>query len=867
MVELARERSSMPPDIVNADARIPDLRILVLGDVNLDTLIVPFPRVDHSPGRTPMTWENDGHYLRIRRRGGAWLLCDIINSALKFGDQKLKNATAYSTTIPGLYEVTDERLNSSLETPYLESYAILDLFPKELNSHADKRPNEEKVYRIKEGVIGWIDNRSFLSGADQKQLRGHDDAEWRWMLKEKREEYLQESLLECLKSLDPKKLKSKPDIVVLHDRDGHFRRLRPDSIDKYVIGHFNERINMSSKPPWIVWQMYSPLAAGTLWEKIKEQPDLLNRTVAVVKVECLRQAGANLPDGISLEKESQNFLDSIKKVHSLAELANVRHMLVHFHRQGVLHYDRDARLTNSCYFCPGVKVDTDQRKLGNMAGYTSILVAAIVRGLTWRIAKKRIQKRIEDDADVRSGIVDGLKQGVVLDHLHHSNGYAEPDFYKHVASPEPYDKLFSAIENVTSPAKGKDWKSYRIGSLDLPKDTDLSKWSRIEGFIKSRHEEFSKNEKKWELHEVGELLACQIVRRGLEKVISPDPKENLDDARGVCTPGTPTGILHCPCEVHGKIKTIDHNEIDRLLSIRQIMDKYRAKKDWRHPLSIAVFGPPGSGKSFTIKQLLQDVDPEIAKRPLEYNVSQFTDVGDLKNAFHEAQDRVLANELPLVFFDEFDSTFGEPLGWLKYFLAPMQDGKFKAGERMYSIGKAIFVFAGGISHSFFEFYDKRKDDESFKRAKGPDFVSRLRGHLDIAGVNPSPQSKPSDGGEGATRNLTIDPVLMFRRAILLRSILESSLGEIINPRTAEARIDFRVIRAFLGVQEYKHGVRSMQAIIEMTRISNRRDFQRSSLPFKQQLNMHVDDREFLRLIADADPPWIDEFKASHGTMD
>ena len=77
----------------------------------------------------------------------------------------------------------------------------------------------------------------------------------------------------------------------------------------------------------------------------------------MVKVECLRQAGVNLPEGISLEKESQNFLDSVKKVHSLAELAKVRQMLVHFHRQGVLHYDREARLTNSCYFCPGVKED------------------------------------------------------------------------------------------------------------------------------------------------------------------------------------------------------------------------------------------------------------------------------------------------------------------------------------------------------------------------------------------------------------------------------------------------------------------------------------------------------------------------------
>ncbi len=522
----------MRPNLANADGKFPDVRVLVLGDVNLDTLIVPFPRGDRSPGQTSMTWENDGHYRRIRRRGGAWLLCDIINSALRFENQKVNNATVYSTTIPPPYLVTDERLDSSLVTPYLESYAILDLFPKELNSRAEKRLDEEKVYRIKDVVIGWIDNRSFLPGTDQKKLRPLDDANWGMRLKEIQEQHLRKSLLECLKSVDPKKLKSKSDIVVFHDRDGHFRRLGAGGVYQQVRrGPSDDSDNKDSKPPWIVWQMYSPLAAGTFRDTIKKKSRLLDRTIAVVKVECLRQAGVNLPDGISLEKESQNFLDSIKKVHSLAELANVRHMLVHFHRQGVLHYDREARLTNSCYFCPDVKEDTDQRKLGRMAGYTSILVAAVVRGLTWRIGQKRMNKNIEDDADVQKGIVDGLKQGVVLDHRHHINGYAKHDFYKHKTNPEPYDALFSEIEEVTDRPKNKAWKSYRIGSLVLPKDKDLSKWSRIEGFIERRHSEFWQRDRKWELHEVGELLACQIVRRGLEKVINPDSEDIVQHSR------------------------------------------------------------------------------------------------------------------------------------------------------------------------------------------------------------------------------------------------------------------------------------------------------------------------------------------------
>jgi hypothetical protein len=52
----------------------------------------------------------------------------------------------------------------------------------------------------------------------------------------------------------------------------------------------------------------------------------------------------------------------------------------------------------------------------------------------------------------------------------------------------------------------------------------------------------------------------------------------------------------------------------------------------------------------------------------------------------------LQGKTAVVFFDEFDSPHGgEPLGWLKYFLAPMQDGVFKEGGETHPIGKAILV--------------------------------------------------------------------------------------------------------------------------------------------------------------------------------
>ena len=74
------------------------------------------------------------------------------------------------------------------------------------------------------------------------------------------------------------------------------------------------------------------------------------------------------------------------------------------------------------------------------------------------------------------------------------------------------------------------------------------------------------------------------------------------------------------------------------------------------------------------------------------------------------RDLGLSGKLPLVFWDEFDTALeGQPLGWLRYFLAPMQDGAFQDGQITHPIGRAIFVFAGGTAERM----------ERSARASGP----------------------------------------------------------------------------------------------------------------------------------------------------
>ena len=62
------------------------------------------------------------------------------------------------------------------------------------------------------------------------------------------------------------------------------------------------------------------------------------------------------------------------------------------------------------------------------------------------------------------------------------------------------------------------------------------------------------------------------------------------------------------------------------------------------------------------------------------------------------------------------------------------------------------------------------------------------------------------------------------------------------------QIDPGVLRAFLEIGAYRHGARSLEAIIATSRLAGETSYQRSSLPPEAQLDLHVNGREFLALV-------------------
>lgn len=560
------------------------------------------------------------------------------------------------------------------------------------------------------------------------------------------------------------------DIVVIDDENNGFNS---------DMSYWPLAIKSGESTPLVLYKMNNPIGTNLLWQHLDKYH--IDKTIVIINADDLRSKGVNISKSLSWERTALDFVWQLDNNPNLSFLADCKHLVVPFGLEGVIYYKNTGSSESHLYFLPyEFEGDFMQDDFGTMYGLTSCFVSGMTGALVGSYDAKELPEAISK----------GIRKGMVAARKYFETGFGkdlenlvfpDPSIYKHNSEDT---LLMEHIQDVKIP------------------------WIRDENLQKQWY--ILKEKNTASLADI----AFEIVKNGTEKALK-----------------------YIPTARFGNLSVVDRTEIESYRSINNLISEYINTINVTRPLSIAVFGTPGSGKSFGVTEIASSIAPgKISK--LVFNLSQFRSQEELIKAFQRISDLSLLDKIPFVIFDEFDSYYEGNLGWLKYFLAPMQDGVYRGEEAIHPIGKAIFVFAGGTSSSFDEFCSVNLEDEleikqitkEFKYAKGPDFVSRLRGYVNILGPNQTSE---------------YDQLYILRRAMTLRSLIDQKLPHLIND-SDEAQIDNGVIRALLKVPRFKHETRSIEAIIDMSILNRAKKWEQSFLPSKEQMSLHVDEDQFMR---------------------
>lgn len=267
--------------------------------------------------------------------------------------------------------------------------------------------------------------------------------------------------------------------------------------------------------------------------------------------------------------------------------------------------------------------------------------------------------------------------------------------------------------------------------------------------------------------------------------------------------------------------------------VKLIMD-YLAEPEPIAPLNLCVFGAPGSGKTAAVKGILEEkqlvdfinMHGITLAEPKTLNLAQLPSTEALARELANA--RTTNGSVPVIFFDEFDSALnGAAWGWLGWLLAPMNDGEFWSETevedlknkgtktRRVPLKRAIYIFAGGTASSYAEFVGFRSAE--FRKAKGPDFVSRLMGFVDVSGLN---------DGKG----------WKLRR----QETLDQACQHLAPPGSNTLMLSKSFKDALLGAGRFIHGKRSLYGALKMARAAGGSPLTLEHLPSDTILALHVD---------------------------
>ena len=766
--------------------------ILVAGDICLDVVGIPIPGASTPPDGTDnwrLTGEVRTHYLP----GGALQLAAFVRAACHELDADVK---APSPCLP-----KDLSCDQQPDQP---------LTMAEFARIAERLTRDEIVHSL-------LHLAPFKATADSKKADTIRVCETHGFSGPKDTD-------PSMRILPPDDPEGNAGLIVLDDTGNRFRRTPqqwPTGISAPP----------SVKPPVVVYKLHRPLpveklGCNPLWDAVMAKH--AERCIVVVSVDDLRDRDAPISRGLSWERTALDLVWQLLHADAFAPLRDCPHLVVRLGLDGALYWHRGKAEGGPGYHAwliydpSGIEGTGASAYPGQIVGFASTFTAALVASLAVELPDC-LAPRLNDKGEIvrlSRSIEAGIKSGLAASRRLLEIGYGKcgnpPCF--------PGPELFSAT--------GKDASDFACQAVPIIPGTaipDRGYWRLLETIFSGQ---------TVLLHRAVALTATNA---------KPANKED-EEAKAL--------LDQVPKAVFAKaLRAIDRREIENYRALHSLLLDYVHTTNPPRPLSVAVFGPPGAGKSFGVKKVAEALGECSEGRPIKditFNLSQYRTAEDLAGAFHLVRDLVLRGNIPLVFFDEFDTSLDDKkLGWLRYFLAPMQDGEFLDRGSPHPIGQAIFVFAGGTCGTYAEFArpftDKSATDEkreAFQNAKGPDFLSRLRATLDIPGLDLQTKFDPF----GPVEAFPSEPAIVLRRA----GIFAYQLGEKaphLRDAAGTLRVSAPVLRALLHLPKFVHGNRSFEAMLDMSHFQGAEKFTPALLPASGHTALHADAASVAQLLA------------------
>jgi len=598
---------------------------------------------------------------------------------------------------------------------------------------------------------------------------------------------------------------------------------------------------------------YKGKSPTAFFTRFCKNTQLAPKTILLFNVNELRRGGFNIHKGVSWEQLAMQTISALKYINKKNDnkaYGDFKAIVVCFNHEGCLIFSKDFI---KLFFYPNeIEGDFVLKHKRYVFGPVIVMQAALALAVSANDPNKTFNELL----------CEGVKSGLVAMRRLVEIGFTENAEFQ-------YDKIAMTIKEHYGDNKAKVQTDDIKNACVQPEEGVYPAFCEIDCTMSEE--------------DIKKFSIIQTVSKNNQ--ISGNDGGDVNKATSnwldICKEIVTTGKTKydIPYLRYKKLITYDKFEIEQLRNIHQLFRSYIYNTKLDRPLSICVFGPPGSGKSFAVEQIAASIDELETEKTFKFNkifkfnVSQMKGPEELVTAFHQIRDAGLKGECPIVFFDEFDSKLNDELGWLKYFLAPMQDGEFTEEGHPHFIGRAIFIFAGGTNESM-SVFKKKAESREVEAQKAKDFLSRLKGYINILGPNRQCPHGKDLSKNTSDKNSTCDVKefetteqagrklqdvakqkqdaqqceacgdktpfcefgYMLRRATLLRSLLEKKLS--IDQKTTLEIAD-NVLEAFIKVDKYSHGSRSLEAIIQTSDIVPGKAFSASCIN-TSCLEMYVD---------------------------